>query len=54
MKESVENDIVFSSPTLKKKNSHKYDFILKAGQSLHLALYHLFENVWNSESEPDQ
>ena len=61
MKESVENDIVFSKElfqksfsALKKKNSHKYDFILKAGQSLHLALYHLFENVWNSESEPDQ
>ena len=61
MKEVLEEDIDFSNElfekslkALRKKNSHKYDFILKAGKSAKLGLYNLFENVWNSECEPDQ
>ena len=38
---------------IKKKNANKYAFILKGGQSLTEALFHLFKHVWSSETIPD-
>ena len=38
---------------LKRKGGSKYKFILRAGKSLHDALYRLFEVVWNGEKKPD-
>ena len=55
MEETVENDIELSwemyQNTLKiiKEKGKKYDFILRAGNSLHKALYKLFEIVWKGE-----
>ena len=37
---------------LKEKGGDKYSFILKAGNSLHKALYRLFEVVWKVEKIP--
>ena len=38
---------------LKKKTGHKYDFILKSGDSLKAALFTLFKVVWEFEKKPD-
>ena len=60
MKETIEDDIQFSREMfnqtfdiLKKKKKTKYDFILKAGPSLHNALFKLYKEVWNGEVKPD-
>ena len=60
-KEDKENDVKFSKTMfentlriLKKKNGSKYDFVLKAGPSLHSALFKLYETVWEKESKPDK
>ena len=37
---------------LNKKPGNKYDFITKAGQSLKMALYTLFKQVWEKETIP--
>ena len=54
MKEVLEDDVDFSNELFekslkapRKKNSHKYDFILKTGKSAKVGEYNLFENVWN-------
>ena len=39
---------------LKQKKSNKYNFILKSGKSHKIALFRLFETVWNYENEPEQ
>ena len=36
------------------KNPKKYNFILKAGQSVKNLIFNLFGNVWEKESEPNQ
>ena len=36
------------------KNAKKYDFILKACNSVKDSIFELFKNVWDKESEPDQ
>ena len=36
-----------------KKKGDKFKFILKAGKSLHEALFKLYEVVWNKEKIPD-
>ena len=60
MVEKVENDIEFSQEIfqtsldmLKKKNGHKYDFIIKSGESYKAALFTLFKIVWERERKPD-
>ena len=60
MEEIIHNDNnltpVMYNETLKKlkeKGGRKYHFILKAGKSLHSALYKLYEVVWNGEREPE-
>ena len=61
MAEEVEGDIeelpyeVFHETlqALKKKDGHKYDFILKGGDSLLSALYNLFRIIWRSEKIPE-
>ena len=40
--------------TLRKKPGNKYDFITKAGQSLQIALFKLFQLVWKREKIPDK
>ena len=59
MKERNENEIPFSRELfnstfkqLKSKGGSKYNFILKAGKSLHDALFKLYEVVWNVERIP--
>ena len=37
---------------LKKKDGSKYDFILKAGKSLQMALFNLFQIIWKTEKIP--
>ena len=56
MREVVENDLEFSTEMfeetfklLQKKGGSKFDFILKAGKSLHSALKKLYEVVWKQE-----
>ena len=60
MKEDIPNDIE-EMPTesfwktlenLQKKPGHKYDFILKAGESLKSAILKLFETAWITEEFP--
>ena len=60
MEEEVENDIEFSQDIfqksidmLKKKTGHKYDFILKSGESYRHALFTLFTVIWDKERKPD-
>ena len=60
MEEEVDNDIEFSKEIfqksidmLKKKTGHKYDFILKSGESYRQALFQLFNVIWNKERKPD-
>ena len=60
MEEKVEDDIQFSEEIfmktfniLKQKGGNKYDLILKGGNSLHRALYKLYQLVWNKEEKPD-
>ena len=43
-----------SLKALKQKKSNKYDFSIRSGKSHKIALYRLFENVWNNEIEPEQ
>ena len=60
MQEQYDDDIQFSRELFEKslkalkQKSPKYDFILRSGNSLKEALYHLFENVWTNENEPTQ
>ena len=60
MQEQYDDDIQFSRELFEKslkalkQKSPKYDFILRSGNSLKEALYHLFENVWTNEHEPTQ
>jgi hypothetical protein len=61
MNEFLKDDIVFSEEMfqkslkdLKQKKSNKYNFILKSGKSHKIALFRLFETVWNYENEPEQ
>ena len=61
MNEAIENDVQFSEEIfqntfsqLKTKPGNKYDFIIKAGPSLHGALYKLYDVVWTHEVKPDK
>ena len=61
MKEVIEEDMDFSMEifekslkALKKKKANKYDFSIRSGKSHKVALFRLFENVWNNEIEPEQ
>ena len=38
---------------MKKKTSNRYDFITKAGSSMHFALYNLFRTIWKKEKIPE-
>ena len=60
MKEEVEDDIEFSPELfkkslemLRKKPGHKYDFIVRSGESFKAALFTLFKLVWDNERKPD-
>ena len=60
MKEVLDDDLKLTKDMfnealklVKKKGGHKYDFILKAGNSLLEALFKLYQTVWNSEKKPD-
>ena len=37
---------------MRKKTSKRYEFITKAGESLHLALFNLFRSIWLNEKIP--
>ena len=60
MSEAIEDDIeelpleVFQKTfeNMAKKHGNKYRFIINAGYSLKLALFHLFRCVWKSEKVP--
>ena len=61
MAEDPEDDIQFSPEIfekslkeLKKKNKDKYEFVLKSGSDLKLALFKLFNLVWTYEEKPEQ
>ena len=61
MAEDPEDDIKFSPEIfenslkeLKKKNKDKYEFVLKSGSDLKLALFKLFNLVWTFEEKPEQ
>ena len=60
MNEHIKDDLIFtkeifdkSLKMLKLKNGNKYDFILKSGQALKLAIFNLFRVVWENEKKPD-
>ena len=59
MNEQLENDVEFTEEifedTLKllHKKGEKYNFIVKAGKSLHNALFKLFNVVWTFQKKPD-
>ena len=37
---------------LNKKETNRYEFVTKAGLSLHLAIFNLFRTVWKNECIP--
>ena len=39
---------------LKRKNSDKYKFLLKAGESFQNVIFKLFKLIWENETKPDQ
>ena len=61
MAEDPDDDIKFSPEIfenslqeLKKKNKDNYEFVLKSGSDLKLALFKLFNLVWTYEEKPEQ
>ena len=61
MVEKLDNDVeelslqtyIKTLESLKKKSGNKYEFITKAGNSFHLALYNLYKTIWLTEKVPD-
>ena len=61
MKEEIVDDVKFSEElfnkainNIAKKNNGKYDFIIKTGKSYQMAVFNLFQPVWNMERKPEQ